>query len=159
MYLGVYHRGVSTRERGNEKCEVGLQSTELFAGTSSASLATYPKRARRRLWREIGGKRFQRRSHSYYDHIFSEMITLLPHLVVFINLSVGNTLVTRSCTSAPSSELKCTTSKAYGATGTVCFCGTDLCNSALSLHGIGQHQMTLYALSVPVSLLLAFFTR
>ena len=29
MYLGVFRGGVSTRRRGNDHCEVGLQSTEL----------------------------------------------------------------------------------------------------------------------------------
>jgi hypothetical protein len=70
-------------------------------------------------------------------------------------------IVERSCVEIASSvSLSCTNYNLdEGIRATVCFCNTDLCNSAVTLHGIGQHQMTLYALSVTVSLLLAFFTR
>jgi len=69
-------------------------------------------------------------------------------------------ITARACAIIDSSvKLSCTSEKSGTRKATVCYCGKNLCNSALSLHGIGQHQMTLYALSVSASLLLAFFTR
>jgi len=70
----------------------------------------------------------------------------------------GSSVTTRSCGIGQSTS-KCESRSDSGATVTVCSCNTDLCNSADNLHGIGQHQMTLCALSVGVSLILAFFTR
>jgi len=66
--------------------------------------------------------------------------------------------VERYCASSTTTSA-CQSTTSGGITITQCVCNTDLCNSADTLHGIGQHQMTLCALSVGVSLLLAFFNR